>query len=887
MQGWKFTNATHIGSLVSTCPANGIVLDYSGADIDSLTSLESMFSGRTNLKKINLSNWVGTGDITSLKLAFSGCSNLEMLDFTGWDTSKVSTLEQAFANCTSLASVDLSVWDVSAVTTMKMTFINCTSLEEVVGMENWDTSSLTSLYSTFEGCESLTSIEAIENWDVSKVTDLCFTFKNCSGLTSMDLSAWDVGKVTTIKEMYYGCEDLVTLDWCGWNLAKLTNKDNAQNAFWNCSKLETVYVYSDFAPSANIVNASVFSGCTSLVGGKGTAYSTSLTNYNTATYMWPDGVSGRNSGKGYFTCREKIAFIKKLGTVDGNNWVQTELGGTAANITSFVKGTAPVPDTAKNLKDENKTLPGDSINELADVWFWIDGTTVKWYSEADVVYVNEDASGMFEGWTAATNIVLPSELNYENVTNVSAMFKDCTSLVAANVGPLSAAPFTDMSNMFSRCGNLTTLVSFTGLHTSNVTTMSGLFKNCGSIATIDLSSFTTGALTDASSMFEGCSKLTSLKLGENFSCKNVTTMNSMFKDCALLTKLDLTAFDNSSEENKLTNTADMFSGCSSLTTIYTLDPEIQANNGVGFENKEGIDSTGMFTGCVMLKGGFDTEFNSNYFTDKSVAKVKYAYMKNFTGNTWGNNFTNVSQITSFSRNTSDKVPNSAKDITVEDTEYKVYIWRDGTDAYWWSEADIVYTGTSCLQWFMNWSNLVTVDFSGINTSKSTSMSEMFSNCTNLRSVTFGDEFDTSSVTTMFRMFGMSSSTSTYNRVLEELDLSTFKTTKLTNIRDMFVRCSALRTIYANPLEWHGQYDAQGNIKFEVGTVNNWANGTGGNVFKGCTALVGRKGTSHDSFSTDRERFNAFNARVDEAEGEDLDHNGVSGEKGYFSVKSTE
>lgn len=896
MQGWKFTNATQVGGMVSTCPADGIVLDYSNAEI-TMTSLYQMFQNRSKLKEINLSGWGGTDKITSLSYAFAGCTQLETVDFTGWKTGKqengaLTSIESMFANCSSLVSPGLGALDVSKVTTMKKTFVNCTSLEldeldDNNGVDNWNTESLTSLYSTFEGCSAFTSLEAIKNWNVSKVTDLCYTFKKCSGLTSLDLSAWDVQKVTTIQEMFIDCSSLETVDWSGWNLKSV---NTVVNAFKGCKDLTTVYVYSDFSPKS--YNTSVFEGCDSLVGGKGTAYADYPTNYTNGTYMWPDGVAGRNEGKGYFTCRQKIAFIKKLGTVDGNNWVQTELGGTAANITSFVKGTAPVPDTAKNLKDENKTLPGGSINELADVWFWIDGTTVKWYSEADVVYVHEDASGMFEGWTAATNIVLPSELNYENVTNVSAMFKDCTSLVAANVGPLSAAPFTDMSNMFSGCGNLTTLVSFTGLNTSIVANMSGMFKDCASLATIDLSSFTTEALTDTSSMFEGCTSLNSLKLGPGFTCKNVITMESMFKNCSSLVKLDLTTFDNTSEGNQLTNTASMFSGCTSLTTIYTLDPVI--NNGVGFENKDGIVSTGMFTGCTTLVGGCGTAYDAahtdgsyyayadkdsrrGYYTDRSVAAKKYAYMKDTTGSNWGGNITNYGTITSFSRNTlitsENDLPANKKDFTASNSEYKVYVWQDGTNVYWWSEADVVYIGNSCKSWFQDWTSLVTVNLTDLDATNVTSLESMFQNCQKLASVTFGELFNTKNVTTTLSMFAMSQggNYNLYNDSLVEIDLTPFKTTSLTVTRDMFTRCRALERVYADPTQWKGRQTGQG-LTGDAGRT----------MFKGCTKIHGwvKVGDAYVSKPTGNINDNgndttsATYARVDEP----------GGEHGYFWVK---
>ena len=63
-------------------------------------------------------------------------------------------------------------------------------------------------------------------------------------------------------------------------------------------------------------------------------------------------------------------------------------------------------------------------------------------------------------------------------------------------------------------------------------------------------------------------------------------------------------------------------------------------------------------------------------------------------------------------------------------------------------------------------------------------SYLFRNFTNLQTITFGDNFDTSNVTDMSSMFQSCSS-------LTELDVSNFDTSNVTSMSQMFDNCSSL------------------------------------------------------------------------------------------------
>ena len=133
--------------------------------------------------------------------------------------------------------------------------------------------------------------------------------------------------------------------------------------------------------------------------------------------------------------------------------------------------------------------------------------------------------------------------------------------------------------------------------------------------------------------------------------------------------------------------------------------------------------------------------------------------------------------------------------------------------------------------FYGCSSLTSLDLSYFNTSKITKMNTLFQGCTNLRSLDVSS-FDTSNVTNMSNMFFKCSK-------LTELDLSSFDVSKMTanttnrSFYQMFNRDSMLTTIYVSDL-WQPNSDA-----YSVG------------MFYGCTSLVGGSGTKYNASYVDK------------------------------------
>ena len=191
---------------------------------------------------------------------------------------------------------------------------------------------------------------------------------------------------------------------------------------------------------------------------------------------------------------------------------------------------------------------------------------------------------IFQNYTG-TSLDL-SWLDTSNMTDMTSMFENCSSLTSLDVSGFNTSNATDMTLMFYNCKNLTSL-DVSSFNTSKVTRMRNTFGYLENISSLDVSLFDTSKVTSMEQMFLNCSKLTSIDLS-NFNTSNVTRMYGMFKECSSLTSLDVSNFDTS----QVTSMAYMFYGCKSLTSLTF---------GSNFNTSSVTNMNQMFYNCPKLK----------------------------------------------------------------------------------------------------------------------------------------------------------------------------------------------------------------------------------------------------------------------------------------------
>ena len=171
-------------------------------------------------------------------------------------------------------------------------------------------------------------------------------------------------------------------------------------------------------------------------------------------------------------------------------------------------------------------------------------------------------------------------------------------------------------------------------------------------------------------------------------------------------------------------------------------------------------------------------------------------------NLWQNNacagayasYRGLEYATSFTHNTDatkEEVTASGsgwKKIDDGKTEYSIYFKYDSVakQAYWWSDASIVYFPADSSGMFFNCTNLTSLDLRDFDTSKVTNMGYMFQDCNKLTNLDLSS-FNTSQVNNMEYMFYKCNS-------LTSLNLSSFNTSKVSSMRSMFRLCSSLTSL---------------------------------------------------------------------------------------------
>ena len=319
---------------------NGMTkLKLGNVDTSKVRNMNSMFSGCASLETLDLSRF-DTRNVTDMGYMFSGCASIETLDLSHFNTAKVEDMSFMFSDCTALTLPNLSSFDTSNVKTMSYMFRGCASITSI-DVSNFDTSKVTDMSYMFNRCYALTSLD-LSSFDTSKVTDMNNMFSKCYVLSDLEISDFETDKVTDMSYMFYYCHQLTKLDlgnfvtksvddmnymFTGCNkLASLNivsfstgNVGGMLCMFEDCSsltsldlssfdtrkvkymnsmfhgdeKLETIYAGSKWDTSAVIKSPDMFTGCSSLVGGNGTAVDAQHTD---KTYACIDS----SDGKGYF-----------------------------------------------------------------------------------------------------------------------------------------------------------------------------------------------------------------------------------------------------------------------------------------------------------------------------------------------------------------------------------------------------------------------------------------------------------------------------------------------------------------------------------------------------------------------------------------------------------
>ena len=372
------------------------------------------------------------------------------------------------------------------------------------------------------------------------------------------------------------------------------------------------------------------------------------------------------------------------------------------------------------------------------VWLSNDSKTIYWWSDADIVYMNEDASSMFRdinGGAKKMKEIDISGINTSRVKNMSQMFLAEYNIYEKIIlGDIDTSNVENMSRMFASYGNYSPgqevePLDLSRFNTSKVKDMSGMFIGTHS-PVIDLTHFDTSNVEIMSGMF-----------GENYNVKKINLAGLNVKKVRNVTNM----FYNNSSPNQTTLKEINMSGwqldsVTDLGRLFQSLIKLESINLSNFSAKNAISMNEIFHNCSSLK-----DLNLSSFTIEKVVNMDNAF----------SDLDSLERIDLSGLNTS-----SVKSMS---------------------------------EMFMNrrTANLVNLDLSSFDISNVTDMYAMFSGQIKLQNLNLSS-FNTQRVQTMQNMF-YKAMQSPVNGVL---DISTFSTEQLTNCEGMF-DYSKVRTIYVS------------------------------------------------------------------------------------------
>lgn len=851
--------------------------DLTHLDTANVTDMTCMFQNTTAYTDTNFTS-LKLDNVKTIRGMFYGCG-VESVNNKGWNTSKVTDMSYLFSHMPNLVNGTLDNLDVGNVTSFACVFSNNPKMETAdfsygvfpkenlkkIARENYSVADDTAGEGLLNNCEKLKTVylnsedqvdylfllnlgrdgwslmqnnqvmgsgsivgpSGLKNsYDSVSYDDNCcwldrpgrqgiFTYKaapnskdalypgNSVATVIKTLAGNDLTKIKSVKMTATPSDSMKPISWDGTISAYFA--DDGTLYWYNKNK-----EYDFGTETGN----SLFSGCTKLASIDTTGWNTD--NLTDMGYMFQNTAITTSSP---FRTLNTSNVTAMNSTFNGCSKL-TDLPLDSWDLSSnkylnwFAKGTAITDFDCSDRPDMGKIIDvNDIVANCPNL------ASVKLGNHAD-------AEGIANAAQIAIDCPKLTNVSLKNIkiNNFNNAFKNCTNLKNATFENVDTSACTDMAHMFDNCKNLTG-ADLSCFNTSKTTTLTYMFNNCQKMTNADLSSFDTSNVTDLSYMFNYCTSLSNLKQ-PHWKTSKATTMGCMYRHASLIADTgidemdlsscaDLNQFANSTaitnfslagrtDTKKLTYMSYIVFNCPNLRTFDLSDCDLTAlTNMIGavqdcpklesvrVEPKTKPTNSVDFGEFTSDPNNFDKNPVNTSLTNISLKNINI----NFGFN--GNSFARCPKLTTFTTDNVVGYPNSA-----QPTMARLF----GKD-----------------------SSLETLNVSWLNTAGVTSMKTMFSGCTNLKSITGLDKFQTTGTSVNYSyMFEDCPN-------IKELDLTGFETDSQDYTYMMFHNDKALKKIIVSP---------------KIGRPND--DKSNFSMFEGCTSLP-----NFDSAKTGSKMFNYY------------------------------
>ena len=316
-------------------------------------------------------------------------------------------------------------------------------------------------YSQPFGFHNVIKIQGLQYLNTANMHDMSYMFDGLASLTELDITNFQTWNVTSMEQMFYNCSKLTELDLTHFNFDKVTS---VKKMFEDCKALKTIKCNIDLSGRTELTGNDLFSFCTSLVGGQGTAYQGSKTDIS---YARSDGGTAR---PGYFTGEgKKVYTAYKDGKLTFYYDDRYQLREDAGYIIDDYKPEGDLKrfvnyHTQVTAAYFDKSMQDAPLTSLRNMFYGGQNGSTAHYNLSNLNAIT--------GW---------ENLNTSNVESYEGMFRYCTKLSEFDFSKISLDKAKNFEYMFYYCSGL-------------------YYINCN----VDLSTI---ASAYGGNMFTGCEKL--------------------------------------------------------------------------------------------------------------------------------------------------------------------------------------------------------------------------------------------------------------------------------------------------------------------------------------------------------------------------------------------
>ena len=454
---------------------------------------------------------------------------------------------------------------------------------------------------------SIVGIECVKSGTVEQ-KDFSGLFKNYHSLSYVDILNINLSSVLKMEDMFYGCSNLTTVNAHWQNTSRCTDMSGL---FYNCSSLRDIDFFIKTVDVSNVKKMDyLFGGCSKLEhidlerwwlksiismshfvdncrNLKSVILPPLLDSLENVSFMFSDckelseiyGLESFNptnvtNMKSMFYGCSSLTGIK-LSSLTGSKIDDIEeMFAYCDNVTTI---SAPSLSIG-NVDKYNNCFVGDGrltkiccpqndkiSSLLADLW-----------DEKNPPYLN----GCYNRYLHQCHISdLMSELedNFVNLglkKNMDFFWSDLSTEAGVFVFKLNQSCYLSVKrlhvnnkSLFSGIDSLEEFVLVED-NTSDIDTLHQLFKDCKNLRTVDLKGLRDHYATDMSEMFSGCSSIQNIVSLDKLNLSHTTTLSGMFSGCKRLETLDGVKYWDVSQ---VVDMSRMFENCISLNDISFLE----------------------------------------------------------------------------------------------------------------------------------------------------------------------------------------------------------------------------------------------------------------------------------------------------------------------------